>query len=411
MPAGSWSKLLGTTSSPTAPPARPCGPGGSWHPQPLGPVDTPATSGCTSGGCTSATTRRNPWSPTSRSPANSPAGAGPWQSWTTNTPGTPKAAGPERRGGGRAWSDLRFNYEQQRDSHPDAMLDTARPAEALQPNSPSCGTQPANISLTAPSRTDTHANSSTLVRPQERRPESHPGAASSCPLTRPTYISVDVELIPFGIGHGDSVMIQTLRDDREQPRGTERNEPRRLSIDPLAPGVERRTATTARVHVDVDAVLERLLLGDDLEPDARTLTVRILDDVRATTKFVFRHTNRPEEVVPRVEAGRVMCSRSPVGTTRPPEPPRMLDSDQSGTPDRHAREPAYRLIASGRFPSSRTRLLETSRRAGVWPDSVQVSGGGLSTRLPTKCRCGSLPVCSPSGTVDEAWLERGLPSS
>src|SRR5450756_1094956 len=121
------------------------------------------------------------------------------------------------------------------------------------------------------------------------------------------YRLVDVELIPFGIGHCDSVMIQTLRDDRAQPRGTERNEPRRLSLDPLAPGVERRTATTARVHVDVDAVLDRLLLGDDLEPDARTLTVRILDDVRATAKFVFRHTNRPEEVVPRVEAGRRRC--------------------------------------------------------------------------------------------------------
>jgi len=37
----------------------------------------------------------------------------------------------------------------------------SRPAETLLPNSPSCGNQPANISLTAPSRTDTHANSST----------------------------------------------------------------------------------------------------------------------------------------------------------------------------------------------------------------------------------------------------------
>jgi hypothetical protein len=25
--------------------------------------------------------------------------------------------------------------------------------------------------------------------------------------------------------------------------------------------------------------------------------------------------------------------------------------------------------------------------------------------------CGSLPVCSLSGTVDEAWLQRGLPCS
>jgi hypothetical protein len=29
------------------------------------------------------------------------------------------------------------------------------------------------------------------------------------------------------------------------------------------------------------------------------------------------------------------------------------------------------------------RLLDTGRRAGVWPDSVQVLGGTLSKRLPT----------------------------
>jgi len=30
-----------------------------------------------------------------------------------------------------------------------------------------------------------------------------------------------------------------------------------------------------------------------------------------------------------------------------------------------------------------TRLLDDSVRTGVWPDSVQVSGGKLSMRLPT----------------------------
>ena len=35
-----------------------------------------------------------------------------------------------------------------------------------------------------------------------------------------------------------------------------------------------------------------------------------------------------------------------------------------------------------RFVSDR-RLLDDSRRAGVWPDSVQVIGGRLSMRLPT----------------------------
>ncbi len=30
---------------------------------------------------------------------------------------------------------------------------------------------------------------------------------------------------------------------------------------------------------------------------------------------------------------------------------------------------------------------------------------------PLACGCGSLPVCSPPGTADEAWLKRGLPCS
>src|SRR5215207_4854792 len=57
----------------------------------------------------------------------------------------------------------------------------------------------------------------------------------------------------------------------------------------------------------MDAVLDRLLLGDDLEPDPRTLTVRILDSVGARAKLVLGHTDRPVEVVPRVEAGRRWC--------------------------------------------------------------------------------------------------------
>jgi len=115
----------------------------------------------------------------------------------------PQAAEPGRGGGGRARSDLRPGYEQQRDSPLEATLDIVRPAEALQPNSPSCGNQPANISLTAPSRTDTHANSSTLVRPQERRPRSHPGAASPCPLDKTAlHISRWWPSVVVVVGHG-----------------------------------------------------------------------------------------------------------------------------------------------------------------------------------------------------------------
>ena len=57
-------------------------------------------------------------------------------------------------------------------------------------------------------------------------------------------------------------------------------------------------------------------------------------------------------------------------------------------------------------------LLETSFRIDVWPDSVQVSDGlALFWAAHPLTGCGSLSVCSPSDTVDEAWLQRGLPSS
>ena len=108
----------------------------------------------------------------------------------SSTTHPPQAAGPGRRGGGRARNDLRLTYEQQWDSQPPAPRSTLRPAEAFQPNSPSCGNQPANISLTAPSSTDTHANSSTLgpatrsgAREAIRAPLHH------APLTRRHYIS------------------------------------------------------------------------------------------------------------------------------------------------------------------------------------------------------------------------------
>src|SRR5664280_1296200 len=68
-----------------------------------------------------------------------------------------------------------------RDSQPPAPRSTFRPAEAFQPNSPSCGNQPANISLTAPSSTDTHANSSTLVRPPEAAPAKPSGRRFTMP--------------------------------------------------------------------------------------------------------------------------------------------------------------------------------------------------------------------------------------
>src|SRR5215213_3704090 len=67
-----------------------------------------------------------------------------------------------------------------------------RDARTLQPNTPSCGNQPAHISMTA-RRTDTLRP--TYPGPREAPPAITTGGASPCPLTREDYISeVDAPL-------------------------------------------------------------------------------------------------------------------------------------------------------------------------------------------------------------------------
>ena len=68
-----------------------------------------------------------------------------------------------------------------------------------------------------------------------------------------------------------------------------------------------------------------------------------------------------------------------------------------------------RFVGDGRLRLS--GRLETSRRIGVWPDSVQVSGGKLSSGLPTRLRVWLTSGLQPVGHRDEAWLQRGLPCS
>lgn len=63
------------------------------------------------------------------------------------------------------------------------------------------------------------------------------------------------------------------------------------------------------------------------------------------------------------------------------------------------------------MPCALRRLLDDSRRAGVWPDSVQVSGGKLSMRLPTCSLVWLATGLRPAGHRDEAWLKKGLPCS
>ena len=165
-----------------------------------------------------------------------------------------------------------------------------------------------------------HAGDDAPWHAERRRTGS--GGLGRKPLSRPRIgASVDVELIAFGVDHRDGIVVETFLGVRVQPCGAEQHEPRRLRLDPLAPRVERGTTTVARVHVDVDSVLDRLRLGNDLEPDARTLPARVLYAVGADADRVLRDSDRPIEVVLRVEVRRrrrydVVQRRSPEARQR-----------------------------------------------------------------------------------------------
>jgi transposase len=76
-PAGCWSRRPGTTD-PATPSAKRCGTAGTLRRQPHESAATRATSDSTNAGFDSSTDASATRSPTSPSPANWPAGAGPW---------------------------------------------------------------------------------------------------------------------------------------------------------------------------------------------------------------------------------------------------------------------------------------------------------------------------------------------
>ena len=68
-------------------------------------------------------------------------------------------------------------------------------------------------------------------------------------------------------------------------------------------------------------------------------------------------------------------------------------------------------LTTRRLPTEPSRLLDDSVRTDVRPDSVQVLGGTLSLRLPTRARVwlsSGLRTVERRGAV---WLQRGVPSS
>src|SRR5262249_28541808 len=125
--------------------------------------------------------------------------------------------------------------------------------------------------------------------------------ATAAPGERPL---VDVELVAFGIPHGDPVVVDAVLVEDPDLGGAERFQPPRLGVDELAPGLDRVRPAAADRDVEVQPVLERLLLRHHLEPDPRTLAGGVDDAVEADAELVLADTDIAPVVIPVVIAVR-----------------------------------------------------------------------------------------------------------
>lgn len=78
---------------------------------------------------------------------------------------------------------------------------------------------------------------------------------------------------------------------------------------------------------------------------------------------------------------------------------------------RTAKQPTMQVSVHIEAQTARNFGLETSLRAGVWPDSVQVLGGTLASRLPARSRVWLYSGLRTAGHRGAVWLKRGVPGS
>ena len=191
--AGCSSRPPGTTA-PATWSARPCVTAGSWPPRGTGPRRCRATGACTTAG--------TPSEPAARSTRDRQRRHRPRAGRLVLVPGRPRGLAPPRpasstRPVAAARGATRDTAMSSRAIARCATLDP-RQADPLLPNSPSCGNQPAHISLTA--RRQRHAHHRHARRSTRRPPRTSGTGASPCLLTgRP---SISATQGPFGTRRG-----------------------------------------------------------------------------------------------------------------------------------------------------------------------------------------------------------------
>ncbi len=72
--------------------------------------------------------------------------------------------------------------------------------------------------------------------------------------------SVDVELVALGVFHRDSVVVEAVRGQDADYRGTESGQAAGLRVDALPADLHRNGAATAYGDIEVEPILDRLAL-------------------------------------------------------------------------------------------------------------------------------------------------------
>ena len=118
------------------------------------------------------------------------------------------------------------------------------------------------------------------TKSQRRRLLHVPGGYDPCSALRR---SVDIELIAFGVLHPDRVVVQPFLGQCASDGGAQAGQPAGLRVDSLPASLDRVRPLATGVDVEVQPVLDRLGIRDDMEPDARPVALRVADPVPPST--------------------------------------------------------------------------------------------------------------------------------
>src|SRR6185437_16577875 len=116
--------------------------------------------------------------------------------------------------------------------------------------------------------------------------------------------SVDIELVALWVLHPDRVVVHPFLGQCARDGGAQAGQPAGLRVDSHPASLDRVRPLATGVDVEVQPVLDRLGIWDDVEPDARPMTLRVADPVRPVDQFLLGHPQLAVEVVPGSESSR-----------------------------------------------------------------------------------------------------------